>query len=517
MKNIFVYSLLVLFVSGCATTGSVRTPDQNAVTDFERGNIDSAINSLEALAQKKGKDYALWKNQLGSAYLAKGDYEKASGAFLDAFYLMNNVTAFKELERGSASLIGNESNKAYKGDPYEKMYNSFYTGLLLLKKGDIENARAAFKNGMLSDSDSIGEQYKSDEPLLYLFNSRVERLLGNDSLSDDLFKQAVDAFLKSSPLTQNVFASELAYVGQDPTVASDPLKDFINRENNVFIIIESGKGPVKGRSGRYGEKAFFFGEDTTIQEIGINVDGQNVSKKPLVADVYYQATTRGGRKMDSILKGKAQFKDDAAKTADAMLKASNDMLEQGNQARANNPYADTTGYAAAAGIMTLFSMGSAVMSAATNPVADIRHWSLIPNKMWVYCIKLPPGLHKIEIVSHDGPVMSAMTSGEINVKSKEDSINFFRLFPNHGLPGNNDDKSSFFVYMAVYNDNVSARAGREKCVKDSVLYSATTVDVRALMDENLRNKAASLISMACSDILMGSDGKYYVFSKFNFT
>lgn len=514
MKNILGCSLLVLFASGCAVTSySVRTPDQTAVTDFYGGDIDSAINRLEALAQKKNKDYALWKNQLGSAYLAKGDSEKALGAFLDAFYLMNNVTAFKELERGATSLVGAESNKAYKGDPYEKMYNSFYTGLLLLRKGDLENARAAFKNSILSDSDSEGDQYKSDEPLLYLFNSRVERLLGNDSLSDDLFKQAVDAFLKSSPLTQDVFEPEMAYVGQDPTVAEGPLKNFIKRDYNVFIIIESGKGPVKGRSGQYGEKAFFWGEDTTIQEVGINIDGQNVSEKPLVADVYYQATTRGGRKMDSILKGKAQFKDDAAQTANTMLEASNNMLQQGNQVRASNPYADTTGYAAAAGIMAFISMGSAIMSVATNPAADIRHWSLMPNKMWVYCIKLPPGSHKIEIVSHDGPVMSAMTSGEINVKSIDDSINFFRLFPNRGLPENNDGKSPSFVYMAAYDDEVSANAGREGCIKDSVLYSATTVDVHTLMDENLRNKAASLISMACSDIVRGSDGKYYMFRK----
>ena len=47
--------------------------------------------SVSIFAQKKvldHLDYALWNNQLGSVYLAQGDYDKALDAFLTAHYLM---------------------------------------------------------------------------------------------------------------------------------------------------------------------------------------------------------------------------------------------------------------------------------------------------------------------------------------------------------------------------------------------------------------------------------------------
>ena len=504
---------------------------------------------------------------MGSAYLAKGDNENALAAFLDAFNVMNNVSAFKELEKRSTSLMGAESNKGYKGDPYEKMYNSLYVGLLLIKKGDLENARAAFKNGIICDSDSTEEKYQSDDPLLFLLRARVELLLGDKSLSDDFYKQALDILYKLGAFNQALTARYQMHAGElkkvQDTISSicsessesgicdqskmdsrrneelnylkklllnkaaeiekdkkmldeanrpgnepEYLKNFIDKNSNVLLVVESGKGPIKARSGQYGERAIFLDDDNKIQKVEISVDGKGVSLDPVVGDVYYQATTRGGRKMDSILKGKVQFKNDSAQTAQALGVTSLAILNQGNQS--NDPDVRSAAAMMAAG--TALAAGiSSLMSQATNPAADVRHWSFLPNKISVYCLNLPVGHHKIEIMSADGAVMNSKINGEINVESNKNNINFFRLLPNSGIPKNND--GSKFIYMAVYNDELSANTGKEKCILDSNLPSAQSVDVNALLDNNLR-KAVSL-GQTCSDAIKGMDGKYYVFKKIN--
>ena len=90
MIKVSLVIVCIIFFTGCATTGMYeRKPDQSAETDFYNGNIDSAIKGLKLLEQKKDKDSALWKNELGSAYLAKGDHEKALAAFLDAFNVID--------------------------------------------------------------------------------------------------------------------------------------------------------------------------------------------------------------------------------------------------------------------------------------------------------------------------------------------------------------------------------------------------------------------------------------------
>ncbi len=321
-------------------------------------------------------------------------------------------------------MTGSEDRKAYKGDPYEKAMNSLYVGLLLYSEGDLDNAMAAFKNGILADSDSEEETYKSDIAILYLLASRVAKKIGNESLSND-YSNAV------KELAANLNYSLLGF--------SDALiQKMLDLKNNVLLVIEFGEGPSKSRRGAYGELAVIDGDRYEVQGWKIMIDGKEEDGDQVYSntDVFFQASTRGGRAMDGILKGKAQFKTDAANTSVAMMDLSQQFANQANQVRAANPYADTTGYALASGIAALFAGCSAVASAVTNPKADIRCWTLLPEHVIIFPLFLSLGKHSINIEFLNGHNSVSGTDGavdrsnykfDVDIQNDKDTVIFKRM------------------------------------------------------------------------------------------
>jgi tetratricopeptide (TPR) repeat protein len=407
----------IVFLASCAHVDKYsfeRIGDYNY--QIQSGNFKTATETYEEAAKLRDRNYALWDNQLGSIYLAQGDYDKALDAFLRAHYLMNNIPAFKELERGAVSLTGSEDSKAYKGDPYEKSMNSLYVGLLLYNKGDLENAKAAFKNGILADSDSKGESYKSDIAILYLLVSRISKESGDESLSSDYYSVAKE-------LENNPNYSSLGF-------SDEFIHKILDLRNNVLLVVEFGEGPFKSRRGRYGELAVINGGRYDISGWNIKIDGKVNAENQVYSDtdIYFQASTRGGRKMDAILKGKAQFKTNAANTSVAAIGLSQQLLNQANQT--SDQYSKAA-LAAAAGISALFSGGAAIMSRITNPKADIRYWSLLPEHVVVYPLFISPGKHKINIEFIErGYSRSDSKSNyefDVDIQKDKDNIIFKRI------------------------------------------------------------------------------------------
>lgn len=385
--------------------------------DFQFGNFTKINQTYEEASKEKNRNYALWNNQLGSIYLAEGNYDKALDAFLKAHYLMNDITAFKNLEHSAVRLAGSEDKKAYKGDPYERSMNSLYVGLLFYNKGDLDNAMAAFKNGILADSESRGEEYKSDIAALYLLASRVSKKLGNESMSVEYFDVVKELY-------NNPNYSILGF-------NDESVRRMLDLKNNVLLVIEFGEGPFKTREGQYGELAVVYGSQYYINNLNIKVDGKTIDKSNnayLLTDVYFQASTRGGRKMDGILKGKAIFKKNAADTSRKAIKLSGQFLDQANQASDPNAQA---ALAAAAGISALFSGGAAIMSGITNPKADIRCWSLLPQYIAIVPLYASTGQHKMDIEFLGGDARDGNESLDykfnVDIQSGKDSIIFKRI------------------------------------------------------------------------------------------
>lgn len=422
---------------------------------FQSGNFTSITKTYEEAAKLGNRNYALWYNQLGSIYLTQGDYDKALDSFLKAHYLMNNITAFKQLERKAISLTGSEDAKAYKGDPYEKAMNSLYVGLLLYNKGDLENAIAAFKTGILADSDSKAESYKSDIAILYLLVSRISKKLGDESLSND-YCSVVKGLYSSPDYSILGFNDEL-------------IQKMLNLKNNVLLVVEFGEGPFKLRRGQYGELAVINGDRYDITGLNLKIDGKTNSNYQVYSntDIYFQASTRGGRKMDGILKGKAIFKKNAADTSKGAINLSGQLLDQSNQA--SDPYAQGI-LVAAAGISALVSGGAAIMSGITNPKADIRHWTLLPEHIIIFPLFISPGKHKINVEFNDGRYSSSNIKSnygfDVDIQKDKDNIILKRIL-NYQISKNSIDLTS---KVAKSEENIGMSYGTFNSLVDKGIH-----------------------------------------------
>ncbi|MDP8292741.1 MAG: hypothetical protein P9M04_02895 [Candidatus Orphnella occulta] len=448
---------------------------------FYDGNYSQAEYIFDALCQKEDRDYAFWNNQLGSVYLADGKYDLAEEAFLKSYYLMNDIKAFKEYELGAISLFGSEAKKAYKGDPYEKLFNALYVALLLNRTDDLENSMAAIKTGILCDSDVQADLYKSDSAVLYLLAARIALLRGDKEKSKEYYEEALRAYrmtstvnvalvyaeqaqfylLKEKQEERNKLAEpkkknkkrrkqiealdlEINQIDKDikklqikreannPQINTSMLSAFTDLSNNTLLCVEVGEGPIKYQAGKYGQFALFTLKPYDIKRMKILVDGKELSGDIFAYehDIFFQAITRGGRKMDNILKGQAQFKQTTSDVAVKGMQVSQNIIKNANSQAMANPYYNSAGATMAAGAVMLVSLCFAVASAAANPTADIRHWSLLPNDIFILPCSLPVGKHKIVIECYDNNnILAEKRILNVDIKSnkKGDNVFFTRI------------------------------------------------------------------------------------------
>jgi hypothetical protein len=239
--------------------------------------------------------------------------------------------------------------------------NSLYTALVLLATGDEQNARAALKGGILSDSASKEEEYKSDFAALYLLEAWLSL---RDGL-DDLARQDIDQVRTLIPGCTLADADAL-------------------RDANTVIVVDVGDGPQKIRTGDHGEVATFVTPPSAITGLYMAIGERSIAPV-LGVDVAFQATTRGGRKMDGILRGKAVVKDIASAAGWILLA---DTLHQ-----------DSHGTLSASELDSRFAIigGLLLLAGLTRAEADIRHWHLLPAYTYLWIGRVEEGLHDLSL------------------------------------------------------------------------------------------------------------------------
>jgi hypothetical protein len=156
------------------------------------------------------------------------------------------------------------------------------------------------------------------------------------------------------------------------------------RPGSLLLVVEAGDGPHKTASGRYGEKLVILpGRGGAAP--AMTLDGAPVRPAPL-DDVSFQATTRGGRRVDAFLKGKAVFED-------ASLGIGYALAEAGNVASwAQGEHSDEVAIA-------LWIAAGAVWVAGivSNPEADTRQWTDLPDTLWLVRADPAPGVHHLRV------------------------------------------------------------------------------------------------------------------------
>lgn len=389
--------LLAAALAACQTTREQEAPVKPEVAHafLEDKPAPLKRHFMVSLAQGK-RNQVLNNMRLGLASMELGQTALAEKLFDDALGDIETIYADNPDAAKARSLFTREQVKDFKGEPYERAMAYYYRGLLYLQAGDYDNARASFKGGFLQDSFAEEDQNRADFGLLQYLQGWASRCRGNATTAADDFKDfaAIDS---SFPL---------------------PGKD-----DNVLLVAETGSAPVKfSQADTNGSTPKFLkmrraSATETVQLTLTEKAPPPAAKKgekpspageikrtvPLskLEDVYFQASTRGGRPFDSILAGKAQFKDVTDTVGNLALLGAVATASYATNARDPRQQRDAAAVAGAALLVGLMAKG---LAAATEAEADTRYWDNLPDRIHATTLALPASVRSlsVEFLASDG-------------------------------------------------------------------------------------------------------------------
>lgn len=346
----------VLLVSMFLATGvSFANDSGEALSRFLVNKPEKLKPFYQVLYLEGERNAVLNFNMLGLAAMEIGEYQAAERAFDESIKRIDSIYANDENAQKAKSIWSEEQLKDWKGEPYERVMTYFYRGLLYIRTGDYDNAAASFRAADYQDTQAEQESFQGDFGLMPYMAAWSQNCRGNKVQAKDLLKQAIDK--------DTTFAS---------TFSSLPL------EENFVMVIDSGAGPYKEGSGQYKEllqiKDRNDGKDTLVKVESATGEKIKLSNTLNVGDVYFQASTRGGRQIDGVLNGKAQWKDGTDTVGDFATGI-------GTVAMLAGVMGNDSGMANFGAFSSLFGIVAKVAAQAMTPAADTRHWGSLPRNI----------------------------------------------------------------------------------------------------------------------------------------
>lgn len=350
-RHILCFSLITIFlgifVTGCASskTKKTRPVPEDELSKATRNKPKELHPQIEALLREGERNAVLNYNELGLQAMEMGNYDLAGFYFNQSIYRLSNVISSNRRAKKARSLFESEDYKKFRGEPYERAMVFYYRGLLDLKEGNYENARASFKNGITMDV-ATKEQNITDFSLLIFLAGWASQCI-----SDDMLKKSSYEELKKH----------------------EPDFNLPQEDQNTLFVVETGKGPRKVAAEEGGAKLQY---ERSGKEMVKSVTVRFSDKKSIdlyeMADLYYQASTRGGRPVSDILTGQAEYKVIQRKTADK---------------KAFGPgQADISHYRA-----------HRMMSKRVESEVDTRTWTSLPQKVYINTCHLSAGEHRFRL------------------------------------------------------------------------------------------------------------------------
>lgn len=291
-------------------------------------------------------DTTLYTLQTGLAAWSEGRLAETRFYLDNALNVIEGMFADNENAAKARSVWYAEGAKDFKGEPYERAMAFYYRGLAYLAEGDYENARAVFRSGILQDAFAEEQQYRSDFASLMILEGWTNQLLGDAS-------QAKDAYAEARKFLPD---------WQAPAAGA-----------NLLIIAELGGSPRKLGDGIHNEEIVYRRPKRT-PEASVEVALDGVTYRPAqIEDVFFQASTRGGREIDRIIAGKLSLKT----TTDKIGQVTAEIASQGSliSAAGNGSGGRALGGLAAIGAI------SSIISANVQPRADVRYWNNLPETL----------------------------------------------------------------------------------------------------------------------------------------
>lgn len=321
---------------------------------------------LGKLQKADAKDATLYSMQAGLAALAEARLPQAKQHFDDALAAIEGMFADTEAAARARSLWYEEGAKEFKGEPYERAMAFYYRGLAYLIDADYENARASFRSGLLQDAFAEEQQFRSDFTSLMMLEGWANQLAGDAAQA----REAYEEVRRFKPEWQ----------------APQP-------GANALLIVELGGSPRKLGDGIDNAEIVYRPPKRTPERTArVEIDGQLVQPVP-VEDVFFQASTRGGRPVDRLIAGKVSFKNTASTVGNTLAT----IASEGSVISA------ATGGGGGRELGALAAVGaiSAMISANVKPRADVRYWANLPETIHAAAFRLPGLPQSIQLQAFD--------------------------------------------------------------------------------------------------------------------
>lgn len=358
-----------LALSGCAGI-PLGTPSGPIDDDFSQALATAPATLRPALTmtvQEGPRNAVRNLSDLAVAAMRAGEYAMAERALDAAILRIDSIIPDDANAARAKSKFHNEDVKDFKGEPYERAMVYYYRGLLFAKRGDFQNARAAFLAGGWQAAVTPQERFGKTFGMLSLLGAWASACDGDVVRARDLRAMAEkeDTSLKALP-----------------TVAT------------ALVLVEHGSGPRKARAGKHGEMLTFAASADAATTLQLAAPRRQSLVRGV--DLHKQATSRDGRPIDGILDGKAQFKDTSKAVGEGALAVAQGVLA-----------ANVTGD------RDLFNIGAAgvliggiasILSNVTKPAADTRQLRLLPAAIDLGPVEPGTFAQKIAVTAGTQPV-----------------------------------------------------------------------------------------------------------------
>lgn len=338
-------SVVVLLVALTLGAAGCATPQRLPLSGFYQYDYPFAVKGfreeIKYAKEKQEQNIVLANINYAGAAFVGGDYQDSLAGFHAAAQIMEDVAY--GAERGQAAMVLSHAMRVFKGEPYERAMAYTYMGLIYFRRGDLENARAAFNLALLADRSSKGENedYRDDFTLAHYFIGKTYLKLGEADNAGISFNKV------RKYMTDNPFA--------DPAQSKDA---------NVTLLVEMGCGPSKRPDPVVGSVDVIVACQYPERYAEVYVDGATLGRTAKLVDLNHQAKTSGSSSRD------------VAQAAKGIAVA---IVKQ---------------------IPFVGILGSVAEMGGVNK-ADLRHWALMPGEVHVLEAKVPPGLHTLQLKFFD--------------------------------------------------------------------------------------------------------------------
>ncbi|MEO5373315.1 MAG: hypothetical protein H7840_03430 [Alphaproteobacteria bacterium] len=436
LRRLATVTLGVAVAAGCVSDRERETPVSATVAASYLADKPVALRPHLVVRQQQGvRNLVLNDMRIGLAALELGETRLAADLFDEALLGIEAVYADTPSAAEARSLWAKEAVKDFKGEPYERAMAYYYRGLLYLWVGDYQNARASFKSGVLQDAFAEEEQHRADFALLIFLEGWASHCDGRESLAEESYAEVKTLRPGFVPPGRDDDTLILAETGWAPVKSRGDQRAGLSRRHLMFF---PGGNPEKARVRIPAEPlppvAAATAAPATIDYAprpAAKPDGwfkprTKPSRSPSIAaaeslpapppptpspaessakpreesirdtlaleDIQFQATTRGGRPVDAILDGKAQFRDVAGVTGDILLNSGMVLAGSGGHGgghgRREGDDDRATTYAAVG--MMVAGLVAKSIEAAVEAGADTRYWDNLPGKVYGITLALPP-------------------------------------------------------------------------------------------------------------------------------